>query len=351
MTALQDSAALHRPAATRSPAPHTIASWLTVVAAMIVLMVVVGGITRLTESGLSIVTWEPVTGAIPPLSEAAWQAEFAEYKTSPEYRYKNAGMSLSEYKNIYFWEWAHRLLGRLIGLAFAIPLLWFWIRGSIPAGYKPRLLILLALGGFQGFLGWWMVSSGLAERPDVSHVRLAVHLGTALFIIGALVWTAQDLIRTRARMTGFGAVTILVLATQIVFGAFVAGLDAGYIYAEWPLMGGHFFPAFPEWIEPAWRNVVDNPVIVQWIHRWWAFAAFAAMIALGVRAMKSGSRRTPIALHALVTFQVLLGIATLMSGVALPLGVLHQGTAALIVWAAAACAHRLGEPALAETRT
>lgn len=324
--------------------PRAIAGWLTIVAALVVLMVVVGGITRLTESGLSMVRWEPVTGIFPPLSEEAWQAEFADYRTSPEYQYKNLGMSLAEYKNIYFWEWFHRALGRIIGLAFFFPLLWFWVRGQIPAGFKPRLLVLFALGGFQGALGWWMVRSGLADVPDVSHVRLAVHLNTAFFIIALLIWTAQDLIRQRARLTGFAAAAGVVLLVQFILGAFVAGLDAGYIYAEWPLMGGGLLPAYIDWLEPAWRNIVDNPVIVQFVHRWWAFAAFGFMIALGVKAMKTGSRRTPIALHLLVTLQVALGIATLLSGVELWIGVAHQGVAALIVWAAAACAHRIGEP-------
>ncbi len=324
--------------------PKAIAAWLSAVAALVVVMVVVGGITRLTESGLSMVRWEPVTGILPPLTDTAWQAEFADYQASPEYRYKNAGMSLSEYKNIYFWEWAHRVLGRLIGLAFAVPLVWFWVRGRIPAGYKPRLVALLALGGLQGVIGWWMVKSGLADVPDVSHLRLAVHLNLAFFIIAALIWTAGDLIRGKARLTKLAIIAFAGLFVQTILGAFVAGMDAGYIYSEWPMMGGQFFPAYPEWIEPAWRNLVDNPVVVQWTHRWWAFIAAALLVWLSVSAMKRGSRKTPIMLKILLIVQILLGIMTLMSGVELWIAATHQGVAALIVWCAAACAHRIGEP-------
>ncbi|MEE4350884.1 MAG: COX15/CtaA family protein [Pacificimonas sp.] len=324
--------------------PRAVATWLTVMAALVVVMVVVGGITRLTESGLSMVRWEPVMGIVPPLTEAGWQAEFEDYRTSPEYRYVNAGMSLAEYKNIYWWEWGHRLLGRLLGVAFAVPLIYFWVKKQIPAGYKPRLLVLFALGGFQGLLGWWMVKSGLADVPEVSHIRLALHLNTAFFIIALLVWTAQDLIRERARLTGFAALTAVILLSQFVMGAFVAGLKPESIWPEWPLMGGALFPEGVAMLEPAVRNLIDNGVVVQFVHRWWAFVAAGFAIWLGVKAMKLGSRRTPIALHALITVQILLGIMAVMTGVELWVGVAHQGTAALIVWAAAACAHRIGEP-------
>ncbi|MBZ6378664.1 heme A synthase [Pacificimonas flava] len=328
-----------------APRPAPVAGWLSAVAALIVLMVVVGGITRLTESGLSIVEWKPVSGTLPPLSEQAWHDEFAAYQTSPEYQQINRGMSLSEYKNIYFWEWLHRLIGRLIGVAFALPLIWFWAKGAIPRGYKPRLVALLGLGALQGVIGWWMVTSGLAQEPAVSHVRLAVHLNLALLIIALLVWTAADMLRGPARISGFGWAAAAVLFVQLVYGAFVAGLDAGYAYAEWPAMGGGLLPAYVGWLEPVWRNFVDNPTIVQFFHRWWAFVAFAMLIALGVKAMKLGSRRTPIALHLLVTLQVVLGIATLISGVEIWIAAAHQGVAALIVWCTAACIHRIGEPA------
>lgn len=336
-----------------SPAQATrvsASSWLYAVAALVVLMVVVGGITRLTESGLSMVRWEPVTGIVPPLSEAAWQAEFDAYKAYPEYRTVNRGMSLDEFKRIYFWEWAHRLLGRVIGLAFALPLLWFWLRGRIPAGFKPRLLALLALGGLQGVIGWWMVASGLVDRPDVSHVRLAVHLNLALFILAALVWTGMDMRRgAKARLTGLGAAALAALFVQTILGAFVAGLDAGYAYAEWPTMGGTLAPATGEWLEPVWRNYIDNPIFVQWLHRWWAFVAAGLIVWLAVRSMRHRAYKSAAVLEILLIVQIALGISTLLSGVELWIAAAHQAIAALIVIWTAAAANRVGRPE--ETRT
>src|SRR5690606_36673541 len=232
--------------------PVAIARWLLAVAALVVAMVVVGGITRLTESGLSITEWKPVTGALPPLTHAHWQAEFEAYQRIGEYRQINgpAGMTLADYKFIYFWEWGHRLLGRLIGLAFALPLAWFWVRKQIPAGYKPRLLALLALGALQGVFGWYMVQSGLNARvTDVSHFWLAIHLLTALFTLAGLVWTALDLFTLDrdpaarpARLTPFAAFTGAVLFVQLMLGAWVAGLNAGLVSDTWPLMQGRVFP-------------------------------------------------------------------------------------------------------------
>ncbi|MEA3538898.1 MAG: COX15/CtaA family protein [Pseudomonadota bacterium] len=334
---------------TSAARPRAIALWLYVVAALVFAMVVVGGITRLTESGLSMVRWEPISGVVPPLNDAEWNAEFEAYKAYPEYQKINRGMALAEFKAIFFWEYLHRVLGRFIGLAFALPLAWFWVRRAIPDGYKPRLLALLALGALQGAIGWWMVASGLIDRPDVAHDRLAVHLGTALFILGGLVWTARDLTahargERRARLTGFGAFTLLVLAVQIVLGAFVAGLNAGHAFAEWPLMGGHFFPEGVQWLEPLWRNAVDNPVVVQWIHRWWAWIAAAFLIALALRTSRESGGGAPRLVLLLLTAQIILGIATLLTGVALHVAVAHQAVAALLVWAAVACAHGLGRP-------
>ncbi|WP_300534662.1 COX15/CtaA family protein [Sphingosinicella sp.] len=334
---------------TSAARPRAIALWLYVVAALVFAMVVVGGITRLTESGLSMVRWEPISGVVPPLNDAEWNAEFEAYKAYPEYQKVNRGMALAEFKAIFFWEYLHRVLGRFIGLAFALPLAWFWVRRAIPDGYKPRLLALLALGALQGAIGWWMVASGLIDRPDVAHDRLAVHLGTALFILGGLVWTARDLTahargERRARLTGFGAFTLLVLAVQIVLGAFVAGLNAGHAFAEWPLMGGHFFPEGVQWLEPLWRNAVDNPVVVQWIHRWWAWIAAAFLIALALRTSRESGGGAPRLVLLLLTAQIILGIATLLTGVALHVAVAHQAVAALLVWAAVACAHGLGRP-------
>ncbi len=223
------------------PRPLPVSNWLFAVAALVLVMIVVGGITRLTESGLSIVRWEPVSGAIPPLSEAAWQAEFDLYRQSPQYQQVNAGMTLSEFKNIYFWEFVHRLLGRLIGLAFALPLLWFALKRAIPPGYGWKLVALLALGGVQGAIGWWMVASGLVDRPEVSHLRLAVHLLTALAIFGCLIWVALDLRRLArdpaarpARLPTAAIWALSLLSLQFLFGAYVAGLEAGYAYSCWP---------------------------------------------------------------------------------------------------------------------
>ena len=314
-----------------SARPAAIARWLYWVAALIVAMVVVGGITRLTESGLSITQWKPISGVIPPLNDAQWQAEFAHYQQIPEYRQLNQGMSLAGFKAIFFWEYLHRLLGRVIGLAFALPLLWFAVRKAIPRGYSWRLTALLALGGLQGAIGWWMVASGLSVRTDVSHIRLAVHLATALFILLA-----------RATPLRLGpALVLALLALQIVFGAFTAGLDAGYAFASWPLMGDAFFPAGVPMVTPAWRNAIDNPIVVQFIHRWLAFAAAGALVWLAVRARRVGASRVGMLLVGLVTVQIVLGIATLLTGVAIVIAVAHQANAALLLITAVLAAHQV----------
>jgi cytochrome c oxidase assembly protein subunit 15 len=346
-------ASLASPAPALSPPtarPAALATWLFAVAILVFAMVVVGGITRLTESGLSITEWKPVTGAIPPLSDAAWEAEFAKYRQIPEYREINRGMSLDAFKFIYFWEWAHRLLGRLIGLAFALPLAWFAFRRAIPAGYGPRLVALLALGGLQGAIGWWMVTSGLVERTEVSHLRLSVHLLTALFILAGLVWTALDLRALArdpqakpARLAPATLALLAVLAVQLLVGAWVAGLDAGHAANDWPLMAGHPFPQNVNWRGLA--TFVDDPHLTHFVHRWWAFAAAAALFLLARRARVAGSRSASIAIHATVGTQILLGIATVLSGVAIWLAVLHQAVGALVVAAAAWAAHTVGRRA------
>ena len=339
------------PAFLSAARPRSVARWLFVVAGLIVAMVVVGGITRLTESGLSITQWKPISGIIPPLTDAAWQAEFAGYKRIPEYAAFNRDMTLAGFKAIFFWEYLHRLLGRVIGLAFAAPLIWFAVRKRIPAGYGWRLVALLALGGLQGAIGWWMVASGLSVRTDVSHVRLAVHLLTALFILSAIVWTALDLMALHrdplavpARSTWVGGIAIGLLFVQLMFGAFTAGLDAGYAFASWPLMGDSLFPAGVPMVDPAWRNAVDNPVVVQFIHRWFAFVAAAGLMWLAVAATKAGSR-AGFAVVALVTLQIFLGIATLMTGVLIDIAVAHQVNAALLLIAAVTAAHAVGSRA------
>ena len=340
------------------PRPLAISRWLWVVAALIIGIVAVGGITRLTESGLSITEWKPVTGALPPLSEAQWQAEFARYQAIPQYTEINgpAGMTLAQYKFIYFWEWVHRLIARVIGLAFALPLAWFWIRGAIPQGYKLRLLGLLALGGFQGFIGWWMVSSGLGAGADVkvAHYRLAAHLLTALITLGAVVWTALDLRalargEVAARLTRFGGLVLAALLFQLFYGALVAGLRAGYVAGAgwfsadaWPLMQGKLFPDGIEWAKGLGYALVSNPFLTHFIHRWWAWVVVALLVVMGRKLRAAGARPASIALHSTFGTQILLGIATVYSGVALWLAVLHQLTGALLVMVTVWGAHVLG---------
>jgi len=324
--------------------PRAVAYWLLSVAALIFLMVVVGGITRLTESGLSITEWKPIAGTIPPLTQAQWEHVFALYRQIPEYQQINRGMSLAEFKNIFFWEYLHRLLGRVIGLAFALPLLWFAVKKAIPQGYGRRLIFLLVLGGLQGAIGWWMVASGLSERTDVSHVRLAVHLLMALFIFGAIVWTAFDLLSRgseKRRVPTLGIWALSALGLQLMFGAYVAGLNAGYAFNTWPLMGDELYPSAAPWMEPFIRNFVDNPIMVQFVHRWLAFAVLGFAIVLAARVKRAGGRRESLLLHIAVGVQILLGIWTLLSGVDLHVAVAHQGMAVLLIGAFVIAAHKL----------
>lgn len=328
--------------------PRAIANWLYFVASLVFVMVVVGGITRLTESGLSITEWKPITGTLPPLSDTAWNEAFEKYKQIPEYQLINKGMSLADFKTIFFWEWAHRFLGRVIGLAFALPFFWFWFKRAIPAGYHWRLAALLALGGLQGAIGWWMVSSGLTTRTDVSHFRLAVHLLTALFTLGGLIWTALDLQafaagkKRPARLTGFGLAMLTILAIQLLFGAYTAGLNAGQIASSWPLMNDRFVPDGIEWQNGVFQALGNDPFLIHFIHRWWAFVTAAAMILLARRVKAVGQRPASIALHSAFGIQILLGIATVMTGVNITIAVLHQAVGALVVASAARCVHCLG---------
>jgi heme a synthase len=329
--------------------PNAIANWLFFVAALVFSMVVVGGITRLTESGLSITEWKPVSGALPPLNEADWLEEFAKYKATAEYQEINKGMSLAAFKFIFFWEWAHRLLGRVIGLAFALPLLWFAVRRAIPVGYGWRLVALLALGGLQGVIGWWMVVSGLAQQTDVSHYRLAVHLLTALFILGWLVWTALDLkalakdpAARPARVTGFAAAVSAVLFIQLLFGAYTAGLNAGQVSNTWPLMNGALVP---DGIVDAggWLATLTNdPILIHFVHRWWAWVAVIALVLLARRVKAAGVRAATVAIHSSFGTQIILGIATVMTGVNITLAVLHQAVGALVVASTAWGLHVIG---------
>lgn len=329
--------------------PLALVRWLWAVAVLIVAMVVVGGITRLTESGLSITEWKPLTGVVPPLTTAQWQHAFDLYKRIPEYRAFNTGMTLAGFKAIFFWEYAHRLLGRIIGLAFAAPLAWFWWQGKIPAGYKPRLLALLALGGLQGAIGWWMVASGLSMRTDVSHIRLTVHLLTALTILGGIAWTAFDLrqlakrpLLASARLRPVALVALALLFAQLGYGALTAGLDAGHAFNEWPLMGSALFPAGALPAGAGAREMVNNPVVVQFVHRWLAFVAATGLLALAWRAGRVGSR-AGLAVVGLVVLQIALGIATLLSGVRIELAAWHQLNAALLLLATVVAAHAIGQ--------
>ena len=330
--------------------PKSLSNWLFAVAALVLLMIIVGGITRLTESGLSITRWEPITGTLPPIGDAAWRDAFELYRQSPQYQKVNTGMSLSEFKNIYFWEYVHRLLGRVIGFAFALPLLWFALKRAIPQGYGWKLVALLALGGTQGAIGWWMVASGLVDVPEVSHIRLAVHLLTAFAIFGSLIWVAMDLRRLGmdhdsrpARMPTVAIWVLSLLALQFLFGAYVAGLEAGYAYSSWPLMGDEWFPSGAPMLEPWLRNFADNPIVVQFIHRWLAFV-FAGVAALLARAAwKRGRQWEAAALVLAVAVQILLGIFTLLSGVEITIAAAHQGMAAVLLGTVLVAAHRLGQ--------
>ena len=335
--------------------PTALITWLMCVAALVFAMVVVGGITRLTESGLSITEWKPITGALPPLNEASWLSDFEKYKQIPEYTQINgpAGMTLAEFKFIYFWEWIHRLLGRVIGLAFALPLAWFWVKKAIPVGYKRRLLALLALGALQGTIGWWMVSSGLSARTDVSHYRLAVHLLTALAILGGLVWTALDLHALAkdpsarpAKMTGYAAIVLTILFIQLLFGAWVAGLNAGYVANTWPLMNDRFYPEGVNTTQGAFFALVNDPYLTHFVHRWWAWVAVAALLLLARRVKKAGVHGASAAIHSTFGIQIILGIATVMTGVNIVLAVSHQAVGALVVASAVWGAHVQGRKAV-----
>ncbi|CAN5558917.1 COX15/CtaA family protein [soil metagenome] len=330
--------------------PRAVATWLLVMAGLVLAMVVIGGITRLTESGLSITQWKPVSGIIPPLSDAQWQAEFANYRRIDQYAALNAGMTLAQFKGIFFWEYLHRLLGRVVGMAFFLPLLWFAIRRQIPRGYGPRLVALLALGGLQGAFGWWMVQSGLKPgQVAVAPGWLAAHLLLALFTMAGLVWTALDLrdlardpSARPARLTALSDAVAIALFIQLLLGALTAGLHAGHVTDQWPLMNGKVFPGVTQVGESVRQMVFADPAIVHFIHRWWAWVVLAGIILVARRAKQGGDRRASIALHAAVGTQILLGIATVMAGVPIALAALHQLVGALLVASLAWATHSVG---------
>jgi heme a synthase len=332
------------------PRRLALSNLLLLVAALVFAMVVVGGITRLTESGLSITEWRPISGAVPPLTQADWERAFALYQATPEYREVNgpAGMTLAQFKQIYWWEFIHRLLGRVIGLIFAGGLLWFAWKRAIPRGYGWKLAGLFVLGGLQGALGWYMVVSGLSHRTDVSHFRLAAHLLLALVIMGALIWVALDLRRLAAagrnspsRLTAAAAVTFAILFVQLLYGAWVAGLDAGPVANTWPDMHGRFFPDGIDWSRGVPHALANDPYLVHFIHRWWAWVAVAALVVFA-RKVRRIERKASIAIHSAFGTQIILGILTVLSGVALWLAALHQAVGALLVAAVAWGAHEVG---------
>ena len=320
-------------------------AWLYVVLAMLVALVLVGGATRLTNSGLSITEWKPIHGVIPPLSDSDWQEEFAKYQQIPEYEQINRGMDLGAFKRIFWWEWTHRFLARGVGFVFALPLAFFWMTGRIERGLAPKLVGLLALGGLQGAVGWWMVASGLVDRVDVSQYRLAIHLTLACTIFAAIMVVARGLAphteapadRYTQRFAGFLLLAVLV---QIFLGGLVAGLDAGLSYNTWPLMDGKIVPGDLFVIEPAWRNLFENPKTVQFVHRLGAYTLFVLalwhMIATRRRLPGTTHARRATVLFCLVLLQAAVGITTLLLHMPLHWALFHQGVALVVLGFAAA---------------
>ncbi|SDY29245.1 heme A synthase [Citreimonas salinaria] len=320
--------------------------WLMILFALVMVMIAVGGLTRLTDSGLSITEWRPVTGALPPMSAAEWQAEFDKYRAIPEYQIQNRGMSMTEFQFIYWWEWGHRQLGRVIGLVWAVGFLGFAVARKIPPGWTGRLLLLGVLGGLQGAIGWWMVASGLeGDMLDVASYRLATHLGLAFVILGFLAWyvfllgrSERDLMQARREgeprlfriSTGLLHFTFL----QILIGALVAGIDAGRSYTDWPLMAGQFLPPYPFELEPVWRNFFENPGLVQFMHRMVAYALLVFGMVVWLRGRRSANADTRGRFHAVLAvlaLQVVLGIVTVLYGAPWQIAIAHQ-VLAVILW-------------------
>lgn len=315
-------------------------NWLYIVAFLIFVMVIVGGATRLTDSGLSITEWKPLLGAIPPLNASDWQIAFDKYRLIPEYQLINKGMSMDEFKFIYWWEWGHRFLGRFIGLVVFFPLVFFWLTSRLESWMKPHLLVLFVLGGLQGFIGWWMVSSGLVERVDVSQYRLATHLTLACIIFAYTLWLARGLAvhsnePITSKVASFAPIVVFAVLLQIFLGALVAGLDAGLSYTDWPTMGGEMLPS-DLWIQtPAWINAFENPKTVQFIHRMSAYALLLLVLAQMLTALRSKSGSThklrTIVLMVLTLAQAMIGIITLVLQVPLNWGLYHQGGAIVVL--------------------
>jgi heme a synthase len=350
-------------ASSAQEAPHTgaVRRWLIVVAALIAVMVLVGGATRLTESGLSIVEWKPVTGTLPPLNEAQWVQAFEGYKAIPQYRELNAGMSLSEFKTIFWWEWSHRLLGRVIGAVYLLPFLYFLWRGAFSAELKKRLWLIFALGALQGAVGWWMVASGLTQRTEVSQYRLATHLVLALIIFASIVWTLrrmtarpQPVVPMRLKVTG--VVLLALTFVQLYFGALVAGLRAGRVYNTWPEIDGAFIPSAARLFfeEPWWRNLFDNTLTVQFEHRMTAYALLALAVIHAIDSVRSRAGAAVIggawSLAAAITLQAGLGILTLLHQVPIDLALAHQAVAIVVLTLAVLHTERLVSRRVAHDR-
>ena len=315
--------------------------WLIAMAVLVAIMVLIGGVTRLTGSGLSMVEWRPLMGTLPPLTDAEWSRVYQLYVASPEYDEFNYGMDLAGFKAIFFWEYVHRLWGRLLGLAFVVPFVWLILRRRVPNGFGGRLFLLLLLGGFQGVIGWWMVKSGLTADATVSQYRLAVHLGMALLIFALLLWTAFDIRYGRAGLPrGHAAGTLGIVAITILAGALVAGMDAGLLYNHYPFMGNGLIPV--EYGEMGAMDAFENPAAAQFHHRWIAVLAVLAVITLAFRGRRQAASRGPATLAILlVGAQFILGIAVLLNGVPLSLGAMHQTGAVLLLATVLWTAHRM----------
>jgi cytochrome c oxidase assembly protein subunit 15 len=333
-------------------APRAVRWWLITIAVLIAIMVLVGGATRLTESGLSIVEWKPVTGTLPPLTEQQWGQAFEGYKAIPQYRELNAGMSLDEFKTIFWWEWSHRLLGRFIGVAYLLPFLWFLWRGALGTDLKRRLWIIFGLGALQGAVGWWMVASGLTQRVEVSQLRLATHLVLALAIYAAIIWTLRRLSEWQSVIASprlkITAMALLVLTfVQLYLGALVAGLRAGRIYNTWPEIDGALFPSAARLFfeQPWWRNLFDNTLTVQFEHRMIAYTLFVLAILHAIDAVRSRAGSATVNGAALlavaVMLQAALGILALLHQVPILLALAHQAMAIVVLTLAILQAERL----------
>jgi cytochrome c oxidase assembly protein subunit 15 len=338
--------------AQQTPHDRAVRWWLLSIAALIAIMVLVGGATRLTESGLSIVEWKPVAGTLPPLNQEQWTQAFEAYKTIPQYRELNAGMNLAEFKTIFWWEWSHRLLGRVIGAAYLLPFLWLLWRGVLSADLRRRLWLIFGLGALQGAVGWWMVASGLSQRVEVSQYRLAAHLVLALLIFAGIVWTLRRLAdRPPSTATWRLKITSVVLVVltfvQLYLGALVAGLRAGRVYNTWPDIDGTLIPSAARLFfeTPWWRNLFDNPLTVQFEHRMTAYLLFALAVLHALDAVRSRAGTAVVNgalwLAAVITLQATLGILTLLNQVPTSLALAHQAVAIAVLTLAISQAERL----------